>query len=104
MSKMPQMPGNMQDLMRQAQKMQKEVTAAQDEITNKDFVGNSASDYVKVTMNGDHEMKDIEIAKDVIDPDDPEMLQDLIISAVNDAEGKIKKETQDKLGKYTQGM
>ena len=87
--------GNMQSMMRQMQKMQKEMQAAQKELYATEF---------EVKFSGEKVMKDIQIKPEAIDPDDPDMLQDLIIEAVNQAMADIDKQTQDKLGKYTRGL
>ena len=96
--------GNMQGMMKQMQKMQKEMQAAQRELYATEFEGKSASDMVTVKFTGEKIMKDIQIKTEAIDPDDTDMLQDLIIEAVNQAMGTIDKETQDKMGKYTRGL
>ncbi|MGR3741376.1 YbaB/EbfC family nucleoid-associated protein [Companilactobacillus sp. DQM5] len=104
MKGMPQMPGNMAGMMKQVQKMQKEMTAAQKEIDEQEFVGKSADDLVVVTFNGKHEVTDIKIDPKVIDPEDPDMLQDLLIMAINEGEKSIAETTEKKLGKYAKGL
>ena len=84
--------GNMQGMMKQVQKMQKE------------FIGEATNQLVTATFTGDRTMKDLTIKEDVVDPEDVDMLQDLVIMAVNDALVKIEKETEATLGKYTKGM
>ena len=96
--------GNMQGMMKQVQKMQNELTKAQDTLNVTEFTGESTSGYVKVTATGDRKMKDIVIAPAVIDAEDPEMLQDLVLMAINDVLGKIEKETEATIGKYTKGI
>ncbi|KAF1302167.1 YbaB/EbfC family nucleoid-associated protein [Enterococcus saccharolyticus] len=96
--------GNMQGMMKQVQKMQKDMKKAQDALNEKEFIGESTNGYVKVTATGDRKMKDIVIAPDVIDAEDPEMLQDLVLMAVNDVLGKVEKETEATMGKYTKGL
>lgn len=96
--------GNMQNMMRQMQKMQKQVTAEQDRLDETEFTGVAPDEMVKVTFTGNHLMKDIDIKPEAIDEDDPDMMQDLIVAAVNDAMAKIKKETDQSMGKYTKGM
>ena len=90
--------------MRQMQKMQKQVTAEQDRLNVEEFTGVSPDDMVTVTFTGDKLMKDIVIKPEAVDPDDPEMLQDLIVAAVNDVMKKITSETDKSMGKYTRGM
>ncbi|AYW44478.1 YbaB/EbfC family nucleoid-associated protein [Tetragenococcus koreensis] len=96
--------GNMQGMMKQVQKMQKDMEKEQEELNKKEFVGKAANDYVKVTATGDRTIKDVQINEDVIDPEDPEMLQDLVVAAVNDCLGNIEKETKQTMGKYTQNL
>ena len=96
--------GNMQGMMKQVQKMQKDMAKEQEILNAKEFVGEATNQLVKATFTGDRKMKDIEISEGVIDPEDAEMLQDLIVMAVNDGLSKIEKETQETMGKYTKGM
>ncbi|PZL75543.1 YbaB/EbfC family nucleoid-associated protein [Enterococcus plantarum] len=96
--------GNMQGMMKQVQKMQKDMEKAQAELNLREFVGSSSNDLVTATFTGDRKMKDISIKEDVVDPDDVEMLQDLVIMAVNDALTKVEKETEATMGKYAKGM
>lgn len=96
--------GNMQGMMKQVQKMQKEMAAAQEVLNEKEFIGEATNQLVTATFTGDRKMKDIAIKEDVVDPEDVEMLQDLIVMAVNDALSKVEKETEATLGKYTKGM
>ncbi|OJG79316.1 YbaB/EbfC family DNA-binding protein [Enterococcus pallens] len=96
--------GNMQGMMKQMQKMQKEMMKAQEELNAKEFFGASANDLVKVVFTGDKTMKAMEINPELIDPEDPDMLQDMVILAVNDALTKISEETEETMGKYTKGL
>lgn len=95
---------NMGQMMQKAQKMQQEMQHAQAAIAEQDFEGISPENLVTVTFSGDKQMKDMKVNPDAIDPDDPDMLSDLVVSAVNDALGKIDKKTEETLGKYTKGM
>lgn len=79
----------MQQLMRQAQKMQAEMEKAQSELEGKEFEGTSTGGYVKVVVSGKKIVKSITIAPEIVDADDVETLEDLIIVALNDAYGKI---------------
>lgn len=96
--------GNMQGMMKQMQKMQKEMVKAQEELNEKEFTGSATNDLVKVVFTGDKTMKTIDINPELIDPEDPEMLQDMIVLAVNDALTKITQETEQTMGKYTKGL
>lgn len=89
---------NMQSLMAQAQRMQKEITKKQEEIYSKTFVGES--EWVKITMTGKREIKKIEITYTGSLDEDKDMLSDMITIAFNDATKKIEKEISDKLGMY----
>ncbi|MEJ6348150.1 YbaB/EbfC family nucleoid-associated protein [Holzapfeliella sp. He02] len=95
---------NMAGMMKQMQKMQKEVKKTQDALNEQEFVGKSANDYVTATFKGDKTMIDLQINPEVMDPEDPDMAQDLIIDAVNQAITQINQETEQKLGKYTKGL
>ncbi|EPH99046.1 MULTISPECIES: YbaB/EbfC family nucleoid-associated protein [unclassified Enterococcus] len=96
--------GNMQGMMKQMQKMQKEMVKNQEILNNTEFTGEATNKLVTVTFTGDRNMKDISINEGVVDPEDTEMLQDLVIMAVNDALAKIEKETEKTMGKYTKGL
>ncbi|OJG66685.1 YbaB/EbfC family DNA-binding protein [Enterococcus moraviensis] len=96
--------GNMQGMMKQVQKMQKDMEKAQAELNVREFVGESTNQFVTATFTGDRKMKDISIKEDIVDPEDVEMLQDLVIMAVNDALTKVEKETEATMGKYAKGM
>ena len=90
----------MQSLMKQAQKMQKQMQASQEEITATTFIGKSVQDLVIVEFSGDKKMTSANIKSEVIDPEDPETLQEMLVSAVNDALGQIDKLTEQKMGKF----
>lgn len=96
--------GNMQGMMKQMQKLQKQMKEDQAKLNETVFTGVSSNELVSVQFNGAHEMTDITIKKEVIDPDDIEMLQDLVIMAVNDAMKQIDEHTQKTMGKYTRGI
>ncbi|MFD1466419.1 YbaB/EbfC family nucleoid-associated protein [Lapidilactobacillus mulanensis] len=97
-------PGNMGNMMRKMQKMQKEMQSAQAELEVKEYTSTSADDLIKVTMTGKHEIKDISIDAKVIDPDDPEMLQDLLIETLNQVLTEVDQDTENTMGKYTRGL
>lgn len=92
--------GNMQAMMRQAQKMQQDAMRAKEEIETSEFEGSASGGLVKVTINGKYEILSLNIQKDVVDPDDTEMLEDLIIAAYNDAKSKADEMKQSKLGAF----
>ena len=90
--------------MKQAQDLQKNMKIAQAEIKATTFYGTSAQDLVKVAFTGDRKMTQIDIASDLIDPEDTETLSDMITQAVNVALIDIDKTTEQKLGKFTKGL
>lgn len=93
---------NMQAMLKQAQKLQKEMLETQEKINSTEFVGKSS--IVTVKMTGNKELIDVKIDLEKIEEDDVELLQDMIMVAVNDAIGQINKETESKMGAYTKGM
>ena len=92
--------GNMQNLMRQAQKMQEDMLKAQEELSNAQVEGVSGGGMVKVTMTGKKEFVSVKLAKEAVDPDDIEMLEDLIIAAIKDAEAKAQELNDSKMGGF----
>lgn len=89
---------NMQNLMKQAQKMQEEMMKKQEELDNSIFEGSVASGMVKVELNGKKELVSIKLDKKVVDPDDIEMLEDLIKAAVNEAVNKADEAKENIMG------
>ena len=96
--------GNLNNLMKQAQKLQKEMEQAQQELETKEFEASVGGGAVLVKVNGKKEVLSIKIKEEVVDPDDVEMLEDLVLSAVNEALKKADEETANKMGKLTGGM
>ncbi len=100
----PAMPGNMNNMMKQVQKMQRDMQEAQEKIESETFEATAGGGAIKVTVSGKKEIISIDLKPEVVDPDDIEMLQDLIIVAVNEAL-KTAEDTMSKtLGKFTGGM
>lgn len=93
---------NMQALMQQAKKMQKDMLEAKEQINNTIYEGTSS--FVSVKLNGNKEIQEVKINKDIIEQDEMEMVQDMITVAINDAMKKIDQDTEEKMGKYTKGM
>lgn len=90
---------NMQQIMQQAQRMQRDITKKKDEIDAMDFTGKS--EWVEIVFNGKREIKSFKILRDgAIENDDKEMLEDMIMIAIKDAFNKIDDETEKKLGQY----
>lgn len=94
---------NMQAMLKQAQNLQKDMLKAKKEIDETEFVGESSN--IKITMNGTKKVLKVEIKdKETIETDDLEMLEDMILVAVNDTISKIDKMTDEKMGRFTNGM
>ena len=101
------MPGggmNMQQLMKQAQKMQKQMEEAQEGLKDISLDVSAGGGAIKITINGEKQITDLTISPDVVDPDDVEMLQDLVISAVNEAIRQVEDTTNAQMSRITGGM
>ncbi|AKA71197.1 nucleoid-associated protein [Clostridium carboxidivorans P7] len=96
--------GNMNNLMKQAQKLQKQMEDMQSDLKNKEFEATVGGGAVVAVANGKKEIIDIKIKPEVVDPDDVEMLQDLVLSACNEALKKAEDETASEMKKLTGGM
>ena len=102
---MPGMGGmNMNKMLKQAQKMQEDMAKAQKELEEKEVEASVGGGAVTVKVNGKKEIIDIAMKPEVVDPDDIEMLQDLVISAVNEALRKVDEMQQSQMSKVTGGM
>ena len=95
-------PGGMNigNLMKEAKKMQADMEQTQVELANKEFTATAGGGAIKVTVSGEKHIKNIEIQKDVVDPDDVEMLQDLILTCINDAMKQVDDEQSRQMGKF----
>lgn len=91
---------NMNQLMKQAKKMQADMEESQRELQSKEFDATTGGGAVYVKVNGSKQLVEIKIDKDVVDPDDVEMLQDLIMTATNEAMKKVDEATASEMGKY----
>ncbi len=92
--------GNMQAMMRQAQKMQQDALKAKEELDNTVFEGSASGELVKVSLKGDFELAAIKIDPSVVCADDVEMLEDLIVAAYNDAKTKVENAKASKMGAF----
>lgn len=97
------MKGGIGNLMKQAQKMQADMQKAQEELARQETTGESGGGMVKITMNGRHEVRRVEI-DDALMGDDKEMLEDLIAAACNDAAHRIEAKTKDEMSGLTAGL
>lgn len=97
-------PQNMQTMLRQAQKMQEDIEAKKAELDEKEYVVTSGGGMVEITIKGSHEIKAIGLNPEVVDPDDVEMLEDMLTAAFNEAVRQIEEESQRELDKVTGGL
>ena len=98
------MPGNMNQLMKQAQRMQRQMEETQKELETKIWEATAGGGAVKVSVSGNKEVVGIAIAPEVVDPEDIEMLQDLIMAATNEALRNMEAETNEKMGSIAGGL
>ncbi len=95
---------NMANLMKQAQKMQQDMQKAQEELMQMTFEATSGGGAVKAVVSGEKKLVSLDIDDEILNPDDKDMLVDMIIVALNEAMAKAEHTTQDKLSKVTGGM
>ena len=95
---------NMNSMIKQAQKMQDQITELQEDIEARDFSATAGGGAVEVVLTGKKTIKSLTLKPDVVDPEDIEMLQDLIISAVNEAVNNIESTTEAEMGQITGGV
>ena len=101
------MPGggmNQMAMMKQAQKMQQDMLRMQEEMENKTFTAAAGGGMVKATVNGKHEVVALEINPEAVDPDDVEMLQDMVIAAVNEAMRAADEDSANNMSRITGGL
>ena len=98
------MPGNMNNLMKQAQKMQRQMEENQKALEEKEFTATAGGGAVEVTVSGKREVTKVKLQEEAVDPDDIEMLEDLIMAATNEALRKVEEETASVMSKLTGGM
>lgn len=96
--------GNMQNMMKQMQKMQKKMAQAQEELGEKRIEGTAGGGMVTVIVSGHKQVLEVNIKEEVVDPEDIDMLQDLVLAATNDALKKADDLTNDTMGQFTKGM
>jgi DNA-binding YbaB/EbfC family protein len=95
---------NQAQIMAQMRKMQQEMAKAQDELANTVVTGTAAGESVKVDITGDHRVTKVTIAKEAVDPEDVETLEDLLVVALNDGMKKVEDLAQSRMGRLTGGM
>lgn len=95
---------NMGNMMKQMQKMQKDMAKAQEQLKDETMEATSGGGMVKVIISGEKRILDIQINEEAVDPDDVEMLEDLVLAATNEALVKVDEMVNEKMGKFTKGM
>lgn len=98
------MPGNMNNLMKQAQRMQRQMEESQKELENKEYTAAAGGGAVEVTVSGKKEVLKVKLSEEVVDPDDIEMLEDLIVAATNQALRAMEEDSASAMSKLTGGM
>ena len=98
------MPGSMNNLMKQAQRMQRQMEENQKELETKEFTAKSGGGAVEVTVTGKKEVTKVKLAEDAVDPDDVEMLEDMIVAAVNEALRIADEANAEMMSKMTGGL
>ena len=94
----------MQSMLRQAQKMQEDMAAAQAELEEKEYTATAGGGMVTATVDGKHLVRSLELNPEAVDPEDTEMLADMIMAAVNEAVRKAQADSEETMGKLTGGM
>lgn len=98
------MPGNMNNLMKQAQRMQRQMEEGQKELETKEFTATVGGGAVEAAVSGKKELLRVKLTQEVVDPDDVEMLQDLIVAAVNEALKQADEASEALMGRMTGGL
>ena len=98
------MPGNMQNLMKQAQKMQRQMQEAQAQLEESEFTATAGGGAVEAKVNGKKEIISLKLSEEAVDPDDIETLEDMIIAALNEAFKQVDATQESSLGRFTGGM
>ena len=98
------MPGNMNNLMKQAQRMQRQMEESQKELETKEFTAKAGGGAVEVTVTGKKEVTKVKLTEEVVDPDDIEMLEDLVVDAVNEAMRMAEEANAEVMNKMTGGL
>ena len=98
------MRGNMKNMMKQMQKMQKDMASSQEELNQSIFTGVANDELVKITLDGKREVKSVEIKEELMEMNDHELLEDLVQIALKDVLTQIDKETEKVMGKYTNNL
>jgi len=95
---------NLGQMMKQAQEMQSKMTEMQDKLSEMEVTGSSGAGMIEVTLTGKSDVRKIKIDPSLIDPSDPEVLEDLIVAAFNDAKSKVEARVNEKMSEMTGGL
>jgi DNA-binding YbaB/EbfC family protein len=95
---------NIQQMMKQAQALQAKMAAVQAELKTRELVGTAGGGKVKITMNGGHEVTAISIDPEVVNPEEADLLEDLVLAAFNDARSKVSRMVEEEMGRVTGGL
>ena len=98
------MPGNMNNLMKQAQRMQRQMEENQKELETKEFTAKAGGGAVEVTVSGKKEVISVKLTEEVVDPDDIEMLEDMVAAAINATVKQVDETAEAEMGKLTGGL
>lgn len=101
---MDRMRGNMNNMMKQMQKMQKDMTRSQEELNQKSFTGIANDELVSITLNGQRDVKSVDIKEELMEMNDNELIEDLVLIALKDVLTQIDEETEKVMGKYTNDL
>jgi len=96
--------GNMNQMLKQAQKMQEDMANLQEDLEAREYTATSGGGMVQVTVDGKHLIKSLKINPDIVDPDDTEMIEDLVTVAVNEAISNAMKTAEEEMGAITGGL
>ena len=97
-------PGNMNQMLKQAQKMQEDMATLQEDLENREYTATSGGGMIEVTVDGKHNIKKLTINPDAVDPDDVEMLEDLLIASLNEAIRKANDTMEREMGAFSAGL
>lgn len=97
-------PGNMSNLMKQAQRMQRQMEESAKELEDKEYTASAGGGAVSVTVSGKKEVTSVKLSPEAVDPDDVEMLEDMIMAAVNEAYRQMEEDSASTMSKFTGGL
>ena len=98
------MPGSMNNMLKQAQRMQRQMEEASKELETKEYTSQAGGGAVSVTVTGKKELKSVTISPEAVDPDDVETLQDMIVAAVNEAMKQAEEDSKESMSRFTGGL